>query len=180
MGDDVTEALYEELQGLDADSALSLVSRWLTNNNLMRSADALKSEAQEEPAKWSGEASGGGSMAQPASTTPKAPPVGEALPVPGTSTRPGRLFDAEPIDPASVPESLLTKPDPVFFGERDDKRREQSAIEEFPLMVSRRRPTPSLEYTHAIARRVSVGCARVSGPAYAPTCGAIPFNAVPS
>ena len=60
MGDDVTEALYEELQGLDADSALSLVSRWLTNNNLMRSADALKSEAQEEPAKWSGEASGGG------------------------------------------------------------------------------------------------------------------------
>ena len=143
MADDVTDSLFEELQSLDAESALHLVSRWLATNNLLRSADALKKEASEDPeGKWlvpeaSGSSNGGGMGA--ASQVPKAPPVGEALPVPGTSTRPGRLFDAEPIDPASVPEALLTKPDPVFFGERDDKRREQSATEEFPLMVRAKR-----------------------------------------
>jgi len=130
--DDVSEALFEELSGLEAESALHLVSRWLANNNLLRSADALKAESSEDPAKWSNEASG---SADEAKAPKELPPVGEALPVPGTSTRPGRLFDAEPVDPASVPEVLLAKPDPVFFGERDDKRREQSATEEFPLMV---------------------------------------------
>ena len=137
--DDVAEALFDELSGLDAETALSLVSRWLTNNNLMRSADALTAEANEEPGKWAHDAARP-AAAQAAQAQPKAPPVGEALPVPGTSTRPGRLFDAEPVDPASVSESLLTKPDPVFFGERDDKRREQSATEEFPLMA---RATPA-------------------------------------
>ena len=136
--DDLADALFEELNGLDAESALHLVSRWLTTNNLLRTTDALKDEASDDPAKWTAEPAAGSSAAAQQAATPKAPPVGEALPVPGTSTRPGRLFDAEPIDPASVPEALLTKPDPVFFGERDDKRREQSATEEFPLMVRRR------------------------------------------
>ena len=137
-GEDVTDAIFDELQGLDAESALSVVSRWLAANKLERSTDALQSEVAHDPSKWGSDTAvsgAAGSSSKQSLATPKAPPVGEALPVPGTSTRPGRLFDAEPIDPASVREILLTKPDPVFFGERDDKRREQSATEEFPLMV---------------------------------------------
>ena len=63
------------------------------------------------------------------------PPPAEALPVPGTSTRPGRLFDAEPIDPTSVPQTLLMKPDPVFHGDRDERKREAADISEFALTV---------------------------------------------
>ena len=84
---------------------------------------------------WSDNCEGADKDDEAVTFFPELAPVGEALPVPGTSTRPGRLFDAEPIDPSSVNEALLTKPDPVFFGERDDKRREQSATEEFPLTV---------------------------------------------
>ena len=151
--EDVTESLFEELASLDAESALSVVSRWLASNRLERTNDALMNDVMNDPNKW-GENPGGGAAAgekqqggsskpaaAAASATPTAPPVGEALPVPGTSTRPGRLFDAEPIDPSSVSELLLTKPDPVFFGERDDKRREQAATEEFPLTVRRRSPS---------------------------------------
>ncbi|KAL3909082.1 MAG: hypothetical protein SGPRY_009553, partial [Prymnesium sp.] len=45
------------------------------------------------------------------------------------------LFDAEPIDPTSVPEMLLMKPDPVFHGDRDERRREAADILEFNLTV---------------------------------------------
>jgi len=137
--DDVQDALFDELNGLDAESALQVVSRWLSTHKLDRSSEALKLEVGGDPSKWgsveSGRPATGNAVANHIPSPDNPPPVGEALPVPGTSTRPGRLFDAEPIDPASVPESLLTKPDPVFFGERDDRRREQSDIEEFPLMV---------------------------------------------
>ena len=140
MSDDVTDQLYEELSNLDPESALHIVSRWLSTNSLQKTGDSLKAESSEDPGKWSAVNPGGGSNgAAPGRPSSKEPPVGEALPVPGTSTRPGRLFDAEPVDPASVSEVLLTKPDPVFFGERDDKRREASATEEFPLMVRRAR-----------------------------------------
>jgi serine/threonine protein kinase len=125
-------ALAAELQGLDPQSALSVVSKWLAQNKMDKALQALKTDAGDH-SKFGG---GAGLPAKSAPTPqPVAPPVGEALPVPGTSTRPGRLFDAEPIDPATVPEQLLTKPDPVFFGERDDKRREANVTEEFPLMV---------------------------------------------
>ena len=69
----------------------------------MRSSDALKAEAGDDPAKWAAEAAAANPNSAPASKTdkPEQPPVGEALPVPGTSTRPGRLFDAEALDPAS-------------------------------------------------------------------------------
>ena len=131
---EMTDALYEELANLPPESALQLVSKWLKQNNLARVADTLTAEVSEDPSKWTSSVNSSAlSSKRPAISEP--PPVGEALPVPGTSTRPGRLFDAEPLDPATVPEVLLTKPDPVFFGERDDKRREQSATEEFPLMV---------------------------------------------
>uniref|UniRef100_A0A7S2NG04 Protein kinase domain-containing protein n=1 Tax=Haptolina brevifila TaxID=156173 RepID=A0A7S2NG04_9EUKA len=135
--DDAAEALFEELNQAPPDQALQIVSRWLTGHKLDAACGSLMKEIASDPSKWGTEPPTTPSPAPGnASRTPAAaPPVGEALPVPGTSTRPGRLFDAEPIDPGSVPEIMLTKPDPIFFGERDDKKREQSATEEFPLTV---------------------------------------------
>lgn len=146
--DEIVDSLADELSGLDSESALAVVSRWLAANKLEGVAAALAAEVEAEPSKWGSNgpiiATTPTASLQGAPSSPELAPVGEALPVPGTSTRPGRLFDAEPIDPASVSEALLTKPDPVFFGERDDKRREQSATEEFPLTVrnSPRPPSP--------------------------------------
>ena len=141
-GEEIAHALTEELNELDAESALSVVSRWLAANKLEKAAQALATEVGAEPSKWGNDGptlavNPGAQLKKASPASPELVPVGEALPVPGTSTRPGRLFDTEPIDPASVSESLLTKPDPVFFGERDDKRREASATEEFPLTVRR-------------------------------------------
>jgi hypothetical protein len=152
MGDDAADAIFEELTSLDPESAIRVVQRFLTSNSLGRAATALKSEVSEDP-RWQRPASSGGA-ASSGKPVDLEPPVGEALPVPGTSTRPGRLFDAEPVDPASVPDILLSKPDPVFFGDRDDKRREQSAIEEFPLMArADARSQTSAPHTHLRSQR---------------------------
>ena len=140
--EDVAEQLLEELSAAQPSQALDVVSRWLASQRLDMAANALIKETATDPSKWgSGSKASSGTVAAitaaPAHqvSTAAAPPIGEALPVPGTSTRPGRLFDAEPVNPSSVPEALLTKPDPVFFGERDDKKRERAATEEFPLTV---------------------------------------------
>ena len=169
-GEEIAHALTEELNELDAESALSVVSRWLAANKLEKAAQALATEVGAEPSKWGNDGptlavNPGAQLKKASPASPELVPVGEALPVPGTSTRPGRLFDTEPIDPASVSESLLTKPDPVFFGERDDKRREASATEEFPLTVRRAsrctrvadapccRPATGLPRLHALHAR---------------------------
>jgi len=136
--DDLAEALFEELSSAPPEQALQVVTRWLSGHRLEAACGTLMKEIASDPSKW-----GTDPPITPATSDPpssksnpvSSPPVGEALPVPGTSTRPGRLFDAEPIDPGAVPELMLTKPDPIFFGERDDKKREQSATEEFPLTV---------------------------------------------
>jgi len=142
MADEIADEIFAELSAASPSAALEIVSRWLSNQKLDAAAGALMKEvAASGDGKWGAASSAAASQpAAPAAPSQKsalaaAPPVGEALPVPGTSTRPGRLFDAEPIDPSSVPDVLLTKPDPIFFGERDDKKRESAATEEFPLTV---------------------------------------------
>lgn len=139
MDDGLAEALFDELSQAPPDQALQVVSRWLAGHKLDAACGTLMKEVASDPSKWGTEPPSTPTMAAATGNASRAPasspPVGEALPVPGTSTRPGRLFDAEPIDPGSVPEIMLTKPDPIFFGERDDKKREQSATEEFPLTV---------------------------------------------
>jgi hypothetical protein len=161
--EEVVDSLADELSGLDSESALAVVSRWLAANKLEGAAAALATEVEAEPSKWGSNApliaTTPSASLQGAPSSPELAPVGEALPVPGTSTRPGRLFDAEPIDPASVGEALLTKPDPVFFGERDDKRREQSATEEFPLTVRSAAPSPPPFACFLVScRRVGTTC----------------------
>mmetsp|Transcript_56265 Transcript_56265/g.147766 ORF Transcript_56265/g.147766 Transcript_56265/m.147766 type:complete len:552 (-) Transcript_56265:47-1702(-) len=119
------DALYKELSELDPESAVTVISRWLASHNLKQAELTLEEELQSNPV----------NPPPPASAARQVPPPAEALPVPGTSTRPGRLFDAEPIDPTSVPEALLMKPDPVFHGDRDERKRENADILEFNLTV---------------------------------------------
>jgi len=120
------EALYKELSELDPESATQVISRWLSAHNLKRTEEALEEDLQVHPVNPAPPAVG---------VVRQTPPPAEALPVPGTSTRPGRLFDAEPIDPTSVPETLLMKPDPVFHGDRDERKREAADILDFQLTV---------------------------------------------
>ena len=47
----------------------------------------------------------------------------------------GKLYDAEPISSSRVPGELLMKPEPVFHGERDNQRREEAPVYEFPMHV---------------------------------------------
>jgi len=149
--EDMAEQLFDELSSAQPSQALEIVQRWLSTQKLDAACGALMKEVATDPGKWgsvpasSASASAAKASSSQHATLTAAPPVGEALPVPGTSTRPGRLFDAEPVDPATVPDVLLTKPDPIFFGERDDKKRESAATEEFPLTVHYDALTSGLE-----------------------------------
>eukprot|EP00326_Haptolina_ericina_P004421 CAMPEP_0181211450 /NCGR_PEP_ID=MMETSP1096-20121128/23790_1 /TAXON_ID=156174 ORGANISM="Chrysochromulina ericina, Strain CCMP281" /NCGR_SAMPLE_ID=MMETSP1096 /ASSEMBLY_ACC=CAM_ASM_000453 /LENGTH=568 /DNA_ID=CAMNT_0023302847 /DNA_START=52 /DNA_END=1758 /DNA_ORIENTATION=+ len=122
------EALYKELSELDPSTALQVVSRWLIDNNLKAAEQTLQEDFETNPLSVNPSSKGKPRDHQ-------TPPPAEALPVPGTSTRPGRLFDAEPVDPSMVSETLLMKPDPVFHGERDERKREAADIAEFQLTV---------------------------------------------
>ncbi|EOD40754.1 hypothetical protein EMIHUDRAFT_454192 [Emiliania huxleyi CCMP1516] len=75
----------------------------------------------------------------------KVAPTAEALPVPGTSSRPGKLYDVEPLSAQQVPDVLLTKPDPIFHGERDERKRESCQLHDFAMMVHYDRFTSGLE-----------------------------------
>ena len=81
---------------------------------------------------------------QPTAATPSAPadksqvgtaPTAEALPVPGTSSRPSKLYDVESVNASGIPEALLIKPEPIFHGERDERKREASQLYEFTMQV---------------------------------------------
>jgi hypothetical protein len=71
------------------------------------------------------------------------------MPAASTSSRPGKLYDAEPISSSQVSGELLTKPDPVFHGERDERQREAAPVYEFPMHVR------LLARTHAGAVRLT-------------------------
>mmetsp|Transcript_3427 Transcript_3427/g.8259 ORF Transcript_3427/g.8259 Transcript_3427/m.8259 type:complete len:286 (-) Transcript_3427:1728-2585(-) len=137
------DALYQELIDLDPESAVQIVSRWLGAHNLKRTEEVLEEDLQARPLVGNGSADAATSSSS--ETVRQTPPPAEALPVPGTSTRPGRLFDIEPIDPTSVPEMLLMKPDPVFHGDRDERKREAADILEFNLTVHYDALTSGLE-----------------------------------
>jgi len=138
---------------LDAPVAAQVVLRWLNQHQLTQVVSALNTVLKEQPALNGGAAPSSsaaardkpsGSGAQPAKPamsefrqvpSEQKPPHAEALPVPGTSSRPGKLYDAEAINPAQVSEVLLIKPDPVFHGERDERKREGAQLYDFPMMV---------------------------------------------
>jgi len=136
------DAVFEDLAALEPQSALQVVTRWLERYKLDQVASAL-SEAALNDEKLLGNyaphtkvASGVNSTQPPTQpvTSAKAP-TAEALPVPGTSSRPAKLYDAEGVDPSKLPEALLVKPDPVFHGERDERKREAAALFDFSMQV---------------------------------------------
>ena len=63
--EEVVDSLADELSGLDSESALAVVSRWLAANKLEGAAAALATEVEAEPSKW-------GSNAPLIATTPSA------------------------------------------------------------------------------------------------------------
>lgn len=89
-----------------------------------------------------GKGGGGSSSTNQAPVRHTQPPSAEALPVPGTSSRPGKLYDTEPVTAQQVPEVLQTKPDPIFHGERDERKRESSQLHDFAMQARAPRPRP--------------------------------------
>ena len=135
MSDEQIDSVFEDLAALEPSSAVQVVTRWLEQYKLEQIANAL-SEAVLNDEKLLGSYAPHSKVASAVSSTmpPKQPtasakaPTAEALPVPGTSSRPAKLYDADSVDPSKLPEALLVKPDPVFHGERDEKQREAAPL----------------------------------------------------
>ena len=144
MADDTkVEALCEELRTLDVNAAVKVIGSWLEEHSLKHVLDSFHEAVLTDPAILGAQATIISIPPQPAvqekppNAAPLTAPPAEALPVPASSTssRPGKLYDAEPISSSQVPGELLTKPDPVFHGERDERQREAAPIYEFPMHV---------------------------------------------
>ena len=129
------EALREELRTLDLHDATRAVRNWLAENapqdSVSRSStDVVKATVVSPP-----------QLAPPGAEPPdaaplKAPPAAAGQPAPSSNpVRMGKLYDAEPISSSRVPGELLMKPEPVFHGERDNQRREEAPVYEFPMHV---------------------------------------------
>lgn len=132
----LVDSLFDELRTNEPELVTTVIRRWLEENKHTPSAAALTADFQRVASADGGSSSETLLSADPPEESAKqSPPPAEALPVPGTSTRPGRLYDVETVDPTQVPEQLLLKPDPVFHGDRDERKRERASVEEFPLMV---------------------------------------------
>lgn len=125
----------------------------------MRTRPQVASLAALEPPEARGVGGSGHSAA--AAAAPAVAPAAEALPVPGTSSRPGKLYDTEALTVQQVPEILLTKPDPIFHGERDERKRESSQLHDFAMQARAPRPpgaaAPGKENGHARTHRGSRG-----------------------
>jgi len=141
------EALCSELLGLPTDAAAAVVTRWLEKRGMSRTLTSFADEMASAAALAPPDARGGGdaSAGVGSSKAHKVAPTAEALPVPGTSSRPGKLYDVEPLSAQQVPDVLLTKPDPIFHGERDERKRESCQLHDFAMMVHYDRFTSGLE-----------------------------------
>eukprot|EP00962_Isochrysis_galbana_P014750 scaffold4225_cov101-Isochrysis_galbana.AAC.1 len=111
--------------------------------HIMRTRPQVASLAALEPPEARGVGGSGHSAA--AAAAPAVAPAAEALPVPGTSSRPGKLYDTEALTVQQVPEMLLTKPDPIFHGERDERKRESSQLHDFAMQARAPRPPGAAE-----------------------------------
>ncbi len=129
-------AVVSTLNELDVDGAVLVITSWLEDRGLTATRAALHEEAVSHTGLIAhAPLASTAPELEPPSAAPLQPPAAEALPVPGSSSRPGKLFDAEPVSSSQVPQALLSKPDPVFHGERDDKKREAAHVYEFPMDV---------------------------------------------
>jgi len=145
--DEAVEALYEDLCALEPQAAAQVVHRWLALHKMTQVVDAFNAALREVPELNGAAGTGAPAAASSAKAGVSKPPqqlqvpseqkapLAEALPVPGTSSRPGKLYDVEAINPAQVAEVLLIKPDPVFHGERDERKREAARLYDFSMQV---------------------------------------------
>mmetsp|Transcript_29680 Transcript_29680/g.70494 ORF Transcript_29680/g.70494 Transcript_29680/m.70494 type:complete len:602 (+) Transcript_29680:36-1841(+) len=144
MADDTkVEALCDELRSMDVGDAVKVIGTWLEEHSLKHVLDSFHEAVLTDPTILGAQATLVSLPPQPAvqekppNAAPLTAPPAEALPVPAasTSSRPGKLYDAEPISSSQVSGELLTKPDPVFHGERDERQREAAPVYEFPMHV---------------------------------------------
>ena len=135
--------LSEELRALGADGAVQVISTWLEEHSLKQVLDGFHEAVLNDELLLGGGAAalaapaGEPTPVEPPNAAPLTAPPAEALPVGGgsSSSRPGKLYDAEPVSSSTVAQDLLVKPDPVFHGERDERKRESAPIHEFPMTV---------------------------------------------
>ena len=144
MVDDAkVEALCEELRSIDVGDAVKVIGTWLEEHSLKQVLDSFHEAVLTDPTILGAQATVVSVPPQPAvqekppNAAPLTAPPADALPMPAasTSSRPGKLYDAEPISSSQVSGELLTKPDPVFHGERDERQREAAPVYEFPMHV---------------------------------------------
>ena len=151
MADDTkVEALCDELRSMDVGDAVKVIGTWLEEHSLKHVLDSFHEAVLTDPTILGAQATLVSVPPQPAvqekppNAAPLTAPPADALPVPAasTSSRPGKLYDAEPISSSQVSGELLTKPDPVFHGERDERQREAAPVYEFPMHVRLLARTP--------------------------------------
>eukprot|EP00316_Scyphosphaera_apsteinii_P020151 CAMPEP_0119315070 /NCGR_PEP_ID=MMETSP1333-20130426/34355_1 /TAXON_ID=418940 /ORGANISM="Scyphosphaera apsteinii, Strain RCC1455" /LENGTH=639 /DNA_ID=CAMNT_0007320299 /DNA_START=127 /DNA_END=2047 /DNA_ORIENTATION=- len=136
------DTMFEDLMKLGASASVQVIHRWLEHHRLDGVITVLNEAiSQNSDLNCNSEDSKPAASAanmQPPPVKPLVPtkaPAAEALPVPGTSSRPAKLYDADSVNPAQLPEQLLTKPDPVFHGERDERKREAAELYDFAMQV---------------------------------------------
>lgn len=133
------KSLCQELRALEVSAAVKVISSWLEEHSLKHVLDAfheaVPTEASALGAATAAPPPTAPEPVQPPNAAPLTAPPAEALPVPASSSRPGKLYDAEAISANKVPGELLVKPDPVFHGERDERQREAAPVHEFPMHV---------------------------------------------
>ena len=152
MVDDArVEALRDELRTLDLHEAAKAIRAWLGEHSLQHgcsrpTTDSLEAIVVSPP-----------QQAPPGTEPPNAAPLTAppaAAGQPASSNRshmPRRLYDTEPVSSRQLPPELLMKPDPVFHGERDDRRREMAPVYEFPMhvrLLTRTYPQPRSHCSH--------------------------------
>jgi len=141
------QSLSDELRALEVGAAVKVIGSWLGEHSLQAVLDSLHEAVMNDPVL-------GGTQAatvsvpqletktsmpfvKPPNAAPLTAPPAEhgQLPPFANHGRLGKLYDAEPVSSARVPGELLMKPEPVFHGERDDRKREAAPVYEFPMHV---------------------------------------------
>lgn len=141
VGTTDVEAVLDDLLKLEPSSAIQVIHRLLEHHRLDGVItvlnDAISQNSELNGSDHTVPAASAANMQLPPAKplVPTKAPAAEALPVPGTSSRPGKLYDVDSVNPAQVPEPLLTKPDPVFHGERDERKREAAELYDFAMQV---------------------------------------------
>eukprot|EP00964_Phaeocystis_antarctica_P151550 scaffold119172_cov57-Phaeocystis_antarctica.AAC.4 len=148
MGDDArVEALRDELRTLDLHEAAKAIRAWLGEHSLQSGSSRSSSESFEAIVV---SPPGSAPPAEPPNAAPLTAPPATAgeQPAPSPNPMPRRLYDAEPVSSSRVPPEMLSKPDPVFHGERDDRKREEAPVYEFPMHVQLLTRTPAQPRSH--------------------------------